>query len=795
MKKIKITLLFLTLINSVIFAQNKIIVVTNDAYSQQKLPFVNLILKNADRTIKTQQSNDKGILNMVNLIDGVYQLSASFIGYKNIDTTVNINALSYKTINLFLTPNLQTLQGVTVTASKPYLTMQKGNLVLNIAQSPLAKAGNIWEALRYAPTVQTQETGALTVKSQQTTVYLDGRRVYLAGVDLKQYLEGISASTISKIEIISTPSAIYPSDVQTVINIKSDNLKYEGVKGSINTAGIAATFPRYRLGTNLDIKKSIFDAQIGYAYTYTKVRNTTFIQLKNKNIYPWDVNQQADNEVKSNRLSLNLGIKPSKKSTFIIYGEVTPANTNSINSTNNGLPTPNRVLAADSIFKLNYSTAAKANSYFTQASYKTEWDSTKQNLNLQVEYFYNDKALENNRNVNNFKNNQFVTSQFQDILPQNLKTFVATANYNRPFVAGSLVVGGRYSQNNLNNNNATYAIDNFSGLKTITSASVFNFTENNYSSFVEWSKEKGKFYYRTGLRAESNIIKAKDKINNFDNTINWFTWFPSVLMQYAAGANNVWVISYKKTFTRPDYYQLNPFERFTDNSIANFKGNAAIKPQIDHTLDLSWTDNKTFNISIGGQINKNFIGVIILKDANGNFYQQFDNIDYKTVYASFNSSHDPFKFWKIVLSSGIQYFEGNYPKIATAKASPIIDFNFMQVFTLKNNWLIQVNNYVKNTFSDGFFEHKGYYNLSMAVQKRLTKPNLTCTLSALDIFRTQTEGDRILYQNLSYKTRAYNDMQLINLSLVWNFGKQNLQIIQKNISESDGNIKRLGTDK
>lgn len=791
MKTIKITLLLLIIIKSAVLAQHKITIATHDAYSQQKLPFVNVSLKINNKNIKTQQSNDKGILNMADLVDGVYQLSASFIGYKNIDTTININTQSNKALNIYLKPNLQTLQGVTITTSKPYLTMQKGNLVLNIAQSPLAKAGNIWEALRYAPTVQTQETGSLTVKSQQATVYLDGRRIYLSGADLKQYLEGISASTINKIEIISTPSAIYPSDVQTVINIKTDNLQYEGVKGSLNTGGILATFPRYQIGGNLDIKKSIFDAQVSYTKSHTKARNTTLTQLKNKNIYPWDINEQRDYTYNQEKYSLNLGIKPNTKNTFIIYGEFTPANANFETSANNGLPTPNRVIAVDSIFKLNHHTLNKSNSYFTQASYKTEWDSTKQNLNLQVEYFYNDKALENNRNISNFKNNLYLANQFQDILPQNLKTFVATANYNRPFITGNLVVGGRFSQNNLNNNNATYAVDNLSSLKNLTSASVFNFTENNYSSFAEWSKEKGKFYLRTGLRAENNIINSQDKINNFDNTINWFTWFPSVLMQYAAGANNVWVLSYKKTFTRPDYYQLNPFERFTDNSVANFKGNAAIKPQIDHTVDLSWADNKTFNVTIGGQINKNFIGVIILKDANGNFYQQYDNADFKAFYATFNSSHNPFKFWKIMLSTNIQYFDGNYTKVARANATPIIDFNFMQVFTLKNNWLIQTSNYLRNTFSDGFFEHKGYYNLSMAVQKKIIKPNLTCTLSALDIFRTQTEGDRILYQNLSYKTRTYNDMQLVSLSLVWNFGKQSLQVIQKNTSESDESIKRL----
>ncbi|PMD87955.1 hypothetical protein BWI97_25560 [Siphonobacter sp. BAB-5405] len=515
------------------------------------------------------------------------------------------------------------------------------------------------------------------------------------------------------------------------MSIKTKDFDQKGVKVTLTNALAKATFLRNTFSTRLDIKNSDSDIQIGYSNNRGTQRETKDISTLYRQSHPWQVDQRSDHTIDHQRIYGQFSSKLSKKSVLSVYSELnsSPSNT-TVNSTN-GFPALERLQENDSIFSFQSNSRTQARNFFVQSSYQLSWDSTTQNLKLQVEYFKNNKSFTNTRTIDFFvRSQESQTRSYLDIFPQKLGTVVGTIHYSRNIGNGEFLSGIRFFKNQLNDQNEIFLTNE----KNLLASSRFNYDEHTYAVFSEWSKEVKNVYYRLGLRLENNQIISKNVTTGAKSNLNWTNLFPSFLIQWNSSPANVWSLSYKNTFTRPDYYQLNPFERFTDNSVANFRGNQSIKPQKDYVLDLSWSNNSFFTSSVGFQYLKDFISTIVLPDHQGSLYQQYDNFNAQAYYANFNVSLNPLKPLKIIGSSNVIYYNAQYTKVAKEASTPLVDFRLLTAFSLKNKWVAQVNFYYMNTMSDGFFKHFNYSSVNLALQKKLDKPNVTFTLFFTDVF-------------------------------------------------------------
>src|SRR5699024_7970740 len=166
-------------------------------------------------------------------------------------------------------------------------------------------------------------------------------------------------------------------------------------------------------------------------------------------------------------------------------------------------------------------------------------------------------------------------------------------------------------------------------------------------------------------------VVANNITYNLKDKFHLFTAFPNLLVQWSQNKKSSWIFTYKKSFTRPNYYQLNPYDRFSGNNSVEFRGNESIKPEIDHTIDLTWTNNRNLSLSIGLQINKNFISTIILKDSTNKYYVKYDNFQARAYYLNIYYSISPLKFWQIRLNAQALYLDvTSYPGVKRGKLSP-----------------------------------------------------------------------------------------------------------------------------
>lgn len=99
--------------------------------------------------------------------------------------------------------------------------MQNGKLIFNVQNSALSAGSSALDLLRRVPGVSMGQDDQIMLKgSSGLNVMLDGKMAYLSQQQLVQLLKGMNAENISKIEVISAPTAEFDAAGNAgVINI------------------------------------------------------------------------------------------------------------------------------------------------------------------------------------------------------------------------------------------------------------------------------------------------------------------------------------------------------------------------------------------------------------------------------------------------------------------------------------------------------------------------------------------------------------------------------------------------
>lgn len=751
-----------------------------DRQSGIGLPNANLLLVDSLGKSLIIQCNHKGIGKLNNLTKGDYKLKITYIGYDSIDTTVIFNNDKHTLIISLKISNLA-LGEINIKATKPFIVASKGKIVLNTAESALTKSGSLWDAMKFAPTVETSITGRLTIKNQSVTVYLDDRRLYLNGSELMEYLQSLSAENTDQIEIISHPGAAYPSDVQTVINIRSGKFRQDGVKNILNTALTAGKYPRYRVFDNLILNKKNLNGMFNYNLNKSKTNDLTIYQIISKGKYPWEVKQNSINSINQHKISANLSYTLNKKTSIFFYSEFSPTKTELMAESDNGHAGIERN-PSDSLFKFR-SNAKNINlSHFFQTALETKWDSTKQSLKFQIEYFSNPKDYTNEYSTQNYIDGAyFKVNNLRDIFPQALKTIVGTMEYKRLILKWNSRFGARYNHTGLSNVNETTFIPSGS----VVRSGSLDYAERTSGLFIDLNRESGSAYYSIGMRMENYM-----NYNGSSRIINLFSFLPSLLIQLQLKKDLMLDLSYKKSISKPDYFQLNAFRRYNGNSVANFQGQENMSPQIGHNIDASFSWHNSFFISLGGIYYKNFISTLFLKNNEGDLVQQYTNFQKTYVYyVNLAYVKSISKIWTLRLNANSALPDINLDGITKESSTPSLNLTYVNSFTLPENWGIETAYIFNAKNRDGFFEHLSYSLVQLAIQKKITSTNLIIRLSG-NVRIGVEDSDRILYNALAYNSKTYTDNNFVRLSLSWNFGKISVKEINKNKSESDDTINR-----
>lgn len=202
---------------------------------------------------QTSIANELGIVSYTNLKAGIYTLKASYIGYKNFETTITIGQTNPETIVFKLAENTQ-LKEVNIQELALRAQIKGDTLEINANAYKTNADANVQDLVGKMPGI-TVENG--TVKAQGENVQkvtIDGKEFF--GDDVNLALRNLPAEIVEKIQVYDRQSdqaaftGFNDGNTQKAINIITKPGKNNGAFGKVY-AGYGSN-ERYTTGGNIN---------------------------------------------------------------------------------------------------------------------------------------------------------------------------------------------------------------------------------------------------------------------------------------------------------------------------------------------------------------------------------------------------------------------------------------------------------------------------------------------------------------------------------------------------------------
>jgi outer membrane receptor protein involved in Fe transport len=385
------------------------------------------------------------------------------------------------------------------------------------------------------------------------------------------------------------------------------------------------------------------------------------------------------------------------------------------------------------------------------------------------------------------------TTAFNTINDQHTKIFTAKADYNLPISeTSSFEIGLKTSHIETKSATLRYDIVNGQDILDPNNTDDFDYNEDIQAAYVNYPGDWEKWSIILGLRTEQTNIKSKSITNNKTNNQDYLEWFPTASIAYKPVEKFSIYSNYKRSITRPDYQDLNPF-RFFNNDNSAFAGNPYLKPEIfDHFIfGTSISDHFIFEAYYKNI--KNNIRVLPIQDYSTKilFYTPV-NIDKSVEYGfDFSANFYAAKDWSVYFLTSFYNikdetdFEGTIINQSLWSNYSLLqnDFTFLEDRSLNINLSV----YYVGKNLQGFRIVEDRWVSGLSVSKSIMAKKAIISLTAEDVFNAQDYNDSTRYLNQSSSIHTNLDNRFIKLGFRYNFGNTNLSANSqtKNLKERE----------
>ena len=694
--------------------------------------------------IRKAITNDSGEFIFQNVAPGSYMITSSVVGFSRFVSglfQVGNNEITLPDINL---ENLVTeLNGVVIKAKKALLEQQIDRLVVNVQSSATSAGNTVLDVL--------QKTPGIVVNLQNNTISMNGKagvRIMINGklmalsMDVVlQMLEGMSASNVERIELITSPPAKYDAE-------GSAGIIHIVMKGPTNlgTNGSAAATVGYKWAENLGINFNLNHKSTNLAcyldYSANRDHNLHVLQLTRHtfdNGSVLSVNDYSHRENITTQHNLNGGLEWKLSGRTTLFLSLTAY----------------RRDWELSAFTNDTSQATKDSTIFTHMKIHESniWESgtaglglerklnPRSSLHLGVDYLhyhnsnpsdYDDKAFTQPGNV---AQNSLI--ELTKTTPINF--LVGAADYQYSSSPSFVFEAGiKATKSYLDNNVLVQRLENSVWMTDPAFTSLSNLKEEISAGYVsvKWH-DRNHLQVNAGLRYEYGHTSVgtpgqKDLVNRTDKNL-----FPDFSAKKDIDGRSDIELSYSRRITRPTYNDIAPFVFFWGPN-AFSAGNTTLLPAIANTVKASY-HRKRWIFSIQFSRSKNEIDFFSSEtDSQSNLIYRSENLKYLNTAGLTNSlSLNPASWWEVQTNLTVQY------QALRTLALPInvslhsfgVNLNITNSLRLPNGFSFEVSGFYQSVTLSGTAKYLPAGSLNAALQKKFGKSALKLAM------------DDILYTN------------------------------------------------
>lgn len=283
-----------------------------DSQTEEHLPGVTVSIEGTQSAVMTDET---GHFVLDGLLPGTYIVVTQYIGYSPLKQEVSIGANTTKNVSLYLEPENQELDEVTITASASTLNRKMSPIVVNQLTTQTFEATNstsLSQGLNYMPGLRvetncqncgTQEVRINGLEGQYSQMLIDGQPVF-SSLSKMYGLEQIPTNMIEQVDVVrGGGSVLYGANaIGGVINI----ITKEPEKNSYQARYNLSLIDGKSADNTLYLNSSFVDK--------SKMSGISlFANMRNRN--PWDANGDGFSEIGKNRAS-SMGFRSFAKPTL-----------------------------------------------------------------------------------------------------------------------------------------------------------------------------------------------------------------------------------------------------------------------------------------------------------------------------------------------------------------------------------------------------------------------------------------------------------------------------------------------
>lgn len=565
---------------------------------------------------------------------GRYQLKVTGIGYKEHvqelrfemdrnDPNGMLYALDKDLGNIQLAIDEKLLSGVTVTATRPGLTMGIDRKVFNVDKNLVSAGGTAVDVMKNVPSVNVDIDGNVTLRNNAPQIFVDGRPTNMT-------LEQIPADAIESIEIITNPSAKFDASGGTsgILNIVLKKQKRVGYAGNLR-ANIDSR-AKFGLGGDINVRQGKINVFGNANYRQMKSLSEGFTSRLTYDSIPVNSMQVDDNEFEGRHAFARAGVDffLNNRNTLSFTGSMADGR---MDPTNSSIIRVNEDHTfADTVRRSDRATNSnnKFRNKGAQISFKHNFPKAGNEWTADFNYHKGENENRSRITTNNYL--EMPGDGFQGVYVQSQngsgknERMVFQTDYANPISKNSkFEVGARSS---------IFKLNNFTNIVIGGKTSTTTYQNEDrvlaaYGTFSNRIKEK--FGYQLGLRAESStnegILNNKDKFR----TEFPISFFPSAFISQKLSEVSDLQLNYSRRINRPNFFQLFPFTDYSD-SFNISRGNPGLDPEFTNSLELSF--------STQFKNRDNFIASVYFKNTNDLITRfqgrEFDTFLKRTVFVN-----------------------------------------------------------------------------------------------------------------------------------------------------------------
>ncbi|MGL5891016.1 MAG: outer membrane beta-barrel protein, partial [Bacteroidia bacterium] len=694
------------------------------------------------------------------------------------------------------------LKGVTITANQPLYVQKPDMLIMNVENSPIKMSGTVYELIQKVPGVVADQNGNITLKGRSgVQIYIDGKPTYLAGDQLRQYLEGMSAADVSRVEIITNPSAKYDAQGSGgILNIVTKNGTKQGFNGRLRLTGGYGRAPKEGLGFSMNY--GMPKANIYARYDFSNWNNRSFYDSERKITYAGEQNtfkgtSDSRQTPFSNTLTLGADFNPTKKTAFgfQLRGNIYTAATKLTNLTEVN------TLVQDSVFKLDQINELGDDHLNLRTGFwlNHKLDSAGKELSFSgdvVIHEYEGGGDYITRYINN--NGNEITLPFiqrhSGLMKMNI--YVAQLDYVHPISKKYKIESGLKSSYIKTDNLLVFDIyDANTWIKDTGRSNDFIYTEQINAAYTQVYADWEKVQLQIGLRYEHTISEGNSPTTGQRLKRNYGNLFPSIFLTQVINDNNNITYSVTRRINRPNYNDLNPFRMYLDRYSYRV-GNPFLQPEIAWNADITHTFKEFVFTSVGGS--RTFDAISEASDQNDSLLTSIvTTANLQTVdnfYASISSSLPIGKFWVAEGTVTFNWFSFRSTLFGgnVNTQSSMWNFSIQNTFNLPYDIKLQISGTLSTPIEYGIYSVQTRGGVNAAVSKSFLKNKLSVSINANDIFITNYPRVNVNYMNQnSYLASRYENNYVL-ARITWAFGNEKAARKAKYKGTADDYIQRGG---